>query len=213
MDSKKKIVIIVSSVLVVVAIAIGLIIIFLNRSSQAAKVGKFFTGPAVFIETPDKFDKKDRSEFELGIFVTELGKDVYPAASFSISFDPNKMEFLGLEEGSVLIADSDAPSGENVPEWSVDVETCNKTGLINVMYLDISGKDKGFTQDKLSEDDNSLFYLKFKLRGTVKEKDIIDIAFKDACFACEDDSKSLTMLNKKLKTKDSFVMIADSKSK
>ena len=211
MDSKKKKTIIAISVTAVLAITVGLIILILNRNSQAAKVGKFFTGPAVFIEIPDKMDKKDRSEFELGVFVTELGKEVYPAASFSISFDPSKLEFLGLEEGNVLILDSDAPSGDNLPDWNVDVETSNKTGLINVMYLDISGKDKGFSQDKLYNDDNSLFYLKFKLRGSVREKEMYELSFKDAVFACEDDSKSLSMLSKKLKTKDSFVMISESK--
>ena len=209
MDSKKKKTIIAISVTAVLAITVGLIIIFLNRNSQTAKVGSFSTGPAVFIEIPDKMDKKDRSEFELGVFVTKLGKDVYPAASFSISFDPSKLEFLGLEEGNVLILDSDSSTGENLPEWNVDVETSNKTGLINVMYLDISGKDKGFSQEKLYDKDNSLFYLKFKLRGSVREKEMYEISFKDAVFACEDDSKSLSMLSKKLKTKDSFVMILD----
>lgn len=209
MDSKKKKAIIISSIAAFVAIVIGLIILFLNRNSQTAKVGSFSTGPAVFIEIPDKMDKKDRSEFELGVFVTKLGKDIYPAASFSISFDPSKLEFLGLEEGNVLILDSDSPTGENLPEWNVDVETSNKTGLINVMYLDISGKDKGFSQEKLYDKDNSLFYLKFKLRGSVREKEMYEISFKDAVFACEDDSKSLSMLSKKLKTKDSFVMILD----
>ncbi len=209
MDSKKKKTIIAISVTAVLAITIGLIIIFLNRNSQTAKVGSFSTGPAVFIEIPDKMDKKDRSEFELGVFVTKLGKDIYPAASFSISFDSSKLEFLGLEEGNVLILDSDSPTGENLPEWNVDVETSNKTGFINVMYLDISGKDKGFSQEKLYDKDNSLFYLKFKLRGSVREKEMYEISFKDAVFACEDDSKSLSMLSKKLKTKDSFVMILD----
>ena len=209
MDSKKKKTIIAISVTAVLAITVGLIIIFLNRNSQTAKVGSFSTGPAVFIEIPDKMDKKDRSEFELGVFVTKLGKDIYPAASFSISFDPSKLEFLGLEEGNVLILDSDSPTGENLPEWNVDAETSNKTGLINVMYLDISGKDKGFSQEKLYDKDNSLFYLKFKLRGSVREKEMYEISFKDAVFACEDDSKSLSMLSKKLKTKDSFVMILD----
>ncbi len=209
MDSKKKKTIIAISVTAVLAITVGLIILILNRNSQTAKVGKFFTGPAVFIEIPDKMDKKDRSEFELGVFVTKLGKDIYPAASFSISFDSSKLEFLGLEEGNVLILDSDTPAGENLPEWNVDVETSNKTGLINVMYLDISGKDKGFSQEKLYDKDNSLFYLKFKLRGSVREKEMYEISFKDAVFACEDDSKSLSMLSKKLKTKDSFVMILD----
>jgi hypothetical protein len=209
MDSKKKKIVIAIAVTAVLAITVGLIILILNRNSQTAKVGKFFTGPAVFIEIPDKMDKKDRSEFELGVFVTKLGKDIYPAASFSISFDPSKLEFLGLEEGNVLILDSDTPAGENLPEWNVDVETSNKTGLINVMYLDISGKDKGFSQEKLYDKDNSLFYLKFKLRGSVREKEMYEISFKDAVFACEDDSKSLSMLSKKLKTKDSFVMILD----
>lgn len=209
MDSKKKKTVIAVAIGAALAIIIGLIILFLNRNSQTAKVGSFSTGPAVFIEIPDKMDKKDRSEFELGVFVTKLGKDIYPAASFSISFDPSKLEFLGLEEGNVLILDSDSPTGENLPEWNVDVETSNKTGLINVMYLDISGKDKGFSQEKLYDKDNSLFYLKFKLRGSVREKEMYEISFKDAVFACEDDSKSLSMLSKKLKTKDSFVMILD----
>ena len=208
MDSKKKIAIIASSVLAVVAVAIG-IIIFTNRNSQTAKVGNLFTGPAVFIEIPDKMGEKNREEFDLAVYVTKLSSDVYPAASFSISFDPSKMEFLGLEEGNVLIEDTDLPGGTNLPDWNVDVESSNKTGNINIMYLDFSGKEKGFKQELLYDSDNVLFYLKFKLRGSVRKNEMYDISFKDAVFACEEDEKSLSMLNKKLKTKDSRVVITD----
>ena len=208
MDSKKKIAIIASSVLAVLAVAI-IIIIFTNRNSQTAKVGNLFTGPAVFIEIPDKMGEKNRDEFDLAVYVTKLSSDVYPAASFSISFDPSKMEFLGLEEGNVLIEDTDLPGGTNLPDWNVDVESSNKTGNINIMYLDFSGKEKGFKQELLYDSDNVLFYLKFKLRGSVRKNEMYDISFKDAVFACEEDEKSLSMLNKKLKTKDSKVVITD----
>ena len=208
MDSKKKIAIIASSVLAVLAVAI-IIIIFTNRNSQTAKVGNLFTGPAVFIEIPDKMGEKNREEFDLAVYVTKLSSDVYPAASFSISFDPSKMEFLGLEEGNVLIEDTDLPGGTNLPDWNVDVESSNKTGNINIMYLDFSGKEKGFKQELLYDSDNVLFYLKFKLRGSVRKNEMYDISFKDAVFACEEDEKSLSMLNKKLKTKDSKVVITD----
>ena len=208
MDSKKKIAIIASSVLAVLAVAI-IIIIFTNRNSQTAKVGNLFTGPAVFIEIPDKMGEKNREEFDLAVYVTKLSSDVYPAASFSISFDPSKMEFLGLEEGNVLIEDTDLPGGTNLPDWNVDVESSNKTGNINIMYLDFSGKEKGFKQELLYDSDNVLFYLKFKLRGSVRKNEMYDISFKDAVFACEEDEKSLSMLNKKLKTKDSRVVITD----
>ena len=208
MDSKKKIAIIASSVLAVAAVAIG-IIIFTNRNSQTAKVGNLFTGPAVFIEIPDKMGEKNREEFDLAVYVTKLSSDVYPAASFSISFDSSKMEFLGLEEGNVLIEDTDLPGGTNLPDWNVDVESSNKTGNINIMYLDFSGKEKGFKQELLYDSDNVLFYLKFKLRGSVRKNEMYDISFKDAVFACEEDDKSLSMLNKKLKTKDSKVVITD----
>ena len=208
MDSKKKIAIIASSVLAVAAVAIG-IIIFTNRNSQTAKVGNLFTSPAVFIEIPDKMGEKNREEFDLAVYVTKLSSDVYPAASFSISFDSSKMEFLGLEEGNVLIEDTDLPGGTNLPDWNVDVESSNKTGNINIMYLDFSGKEKGFKQELLYDSDNVLFYLKFKLRGSVRKNEMYDISFKDAVFACEEDDKSLSMLNKKLKTKDSKVVITD----
>ena len=208
MDSKKKIAIIASSAVAVLAVAIG-IFLLLNRNSQTAKVGNLFTGPAVFIEIPEKMSEKNKEEFDLAVYVTKLSDDVYPAASFSISFDPSKIEFLGLEEGNVLIVDEDAPNGSNLPDWNVDVESSNKTGNINIMYLDFSGKEKGFKQELLYDSDNVLFYLKFKLRGSVRKNEVYDISFKDAVFACEEDEKSLSMLNKKLKTKDSRVVISD----
>lgn len=201
--SKKKVIIIVLLVLLVLAV----LAFFLFRDGGALSLA-----PAVTIETPNKLSQSDRDEFTLDVTLSDLKDgDIYPAASFSMNFDANKLEFLGLEEGNVVVPCEKKANGAvtELPEWGVNVERSNETGQINVMYLDLSGGRQAFSKDLLPDGDRVLFRLKFKLRGSVQSGDIIEISFADAVFAASDEKDSLASVENTLKTRSGRVVIGD----
>ena len=165
------------------------------------------SAPAVTIETPDKMSVDDRDKFSLKLSLTSLEKEVYPAASFSISFDPSKLEFLGLSEGNVLIESRENTSGTKLPEWKVNIQHSNKTGMINIMYLDTTGGKNAFSDELLMENDNVLLLLNFRLRGSVRPGDVLEIKLEDAVFAAADEKKSLASVSGKLKTVNGHIVI------
>lgn len=163
--------------------------------------------PAVTIETPDRKSASDREPFSLELQLSALGDEVYPAASFSISFDSSKLEFLGIEEGNVMITDAQSASGYRLPEWSVNTEHSNEVGQINLMYLDMTGGKYAFTKNALDENGNILLHLIFRLRGSVKSGDIYELSFDDAVFAASDESDSLASSRGTLKTGDGRIVL------
>ena len=201
-NSKKKIIIIVLLVL----LALAVLALFLFRDGGALSLA-----PAVTIETPNKMSQSDRDEFTLDVTLSDLRDGLYPAASFSINFDSNKLEFLELEEGNVLVPCEKKANGAvtELPGWGVNVGRSNEIGQINVMYIDLSGGRRAFSKDLLPDGDRVLFRLKFKLRGSVQSGDIIEISFADAVFAASDEKDSLASTKNTLKTRSGRVVIGD----
>lgn len=201
-NSKKKTIIIVLLVL----LALAVLAFFLFRDGGALSLA-----PAVTVETPNKMSQSDRDEFTLDVTLSDLRDGLYPAASFSINFDSNKLEFLGLKEGNVLVPCEKKANGAvtELPDWGVNVERSNETGQINVMYIDLSGGRRAFSKDLLPDGDRVLFRLKFKLRGSVQSGDIIEISFADAVFAASDEKDSLASVKNTLKTRSGRVVIGD----
>ena len=165
------------------------------------------SAPAVSIETPDKKSENDREPFSLKLSLTSFKDELYPAASFSIRFDPAKLEFLGIDEGNVLIRDAESSSGTNLPDWSVNVERSNETGIINIMYLDMTGGKYAFSKELLRDENNVLLFLNFRLRGSCQSGDILELSFDDAVFAANDETKSLASSTGALKTRDGKIVI------
>ena len=202
-NSKKKTIIIV--LLVLLALAVPALFLFGDG-------GALSLTPAVTIETPNKMSQSDRGEFTLDVTLSDLKEgELYPAASFSMNFDANKLEFLGLEEGNVLVPCEKKANGAvtELPDWGVNVERSNETGQINVMYIDLSGGRRAFSKDLLPDGDRVLFRLRFKLRGSVQSGDIIEISFADAVFAASDEKDSLASVKNTLKTRSGRVVIGD----
>ena len=203
-NSKKKVIIIIAA-LVLIALAVP--VFFLFRDGGALSLA-----PAVTIETPNKMSQSDRGEFTLDVTLSDLKEgELYPAASFSMNFDANKLEFLGLEEGNVLVPCEKKANGAvtELPKWGVNVERSNEIGQINVMYLDLTGGRQAFSKDLLPDGDRVLFRLRFKLRGSVQSGDIIEISFADAVFAASDEKDSLASVKNTLKTRSGRVVIGD----
>lgn len=165
--------------------------------------------PVLTIETPQKISVSERDEFTLDVTISSFGEAIYPAASMSISFDSSRLEFLGVEEGNVFISSAESGVSQDLPEWSVNPDQCNKTGKINIMYLDTTGGKNAFSKELLAEDDNVVLRLKFRPRGSMRSGDVCDLIFEDAVFAASDETQSLAMTTGTLKVKNGKIVAGE----
>lgn len=163
--------------------------------------------PVLTVETPQRLSASQTDAFTLDVSVSDLGEALYPAMSMSVRFDPSCLEFLGVEEGNVFITDSEL--GRKLPQWSCNPAKCNETGLINIMYLDLTGGKESFTQSLLVEEDNVVLRLGFRLRGSARSGDVFDLIIEDAVFAASDEKDSLAMNRKTLKTRNGKIVVGD----
>ena len=197
---QKKTGILIGSVILLVLIAAAL----LTRCN-----GTDSKSPVLAVKTPHKLSASQADTVTLDGTMSELGDTLYPAASMSIRFDPACLEFLGIEEGNVFVTSSSAPGGRMLPQWSCYPKQCNESGLINIMYLDLTGGRESFSQELLAETDNVLLRLSFRLRGSVRSGDVYDLILEDAVFAASDEENSLAMIQNTLNTKNGKIVMGD----
>ena len=141
--------------------------------------------------------------------MSALGEARYPAMSMSIAFDSSRLEFLGVEEGNIFILSDENSTGQQLPDWSCNVQNSNETGRINIMYLDMTGGKNAFTGDLLADDYNVVLRLKFRLRGSVRSGDVLDLVVEDAVFAASDETQSLAQTRDTLKVKNGRLVIGE----
>ena len=165
--------------------------------------------PTLIVETPQKLSVSQTEEFTLDVTVSDLGEVRYPAMSMSVSFDSSRLEFLGVEEGNLFILSDENSSGQQLPDWSCNVQNSNDTGLINIMYLDMTGGKNAFTRELLAEEGNVVLRLKFRLRGSTRAGDVLELIVEDAVFAASDEKESLAMTTKTLKVRNGRLVIGD----
>ena len=193
-----------------IGIGAGVLLLLLILALLFMNLGKI-TGstPTLTIETPQKISKSESEEFTLDVTISYYGDAIYPAASMSISFDSSRLEFIGVEEGNVFIRNDEGDVPQKLPNWSCNPEQCNKSGKINIMYLDTTGGKNAFSKEFLADDDNVVLRLKFRLRGSVRSGDICDLIFDDAVFAASDETQSLAMTTDTLKVRDGKIVIGE----
>ena len=165
--------------------------------------------PTLIVETPQKLSVSQTEDFTLDVTVSDLGDARYPAMSMSIAFDSSRLEFLGVEEGNVFILNDENSSGQQLPDWSCNVQNSNETGRINIMYLDMTGGKNAFSKELLAEDYNVVLRLKFRLRGSVRPGDVLDLIVEDAVFAASDETQSLAMTTDTLKVKNGKIVVGE----
>jgi hypothetical protein len=165
--------------------------------------------PILIVETPQKLSASQGSEFTLDVTVSDLGDARYPAMSMSIAFDSSRLEFLGVEEGNVFILSDENSAGQQLPDWSCNVQNSNNTGRINIMYLDVTGGKNAFYKELLLDEHNVVLRLKFRLRGSVRSGDVLDLIVEDAVFAASDEAQSLAMTMDTLKVKNGRLVIGE----
>ena len=166
--------------------------------------------PTLIVETPQKLSASQTEDFTLDVTVSALGEARYPAMSMSISFDSSRLEFLGVEEGNIFILSDENSNGQQLPDWSYNVQNSNDTGRINIMYLDMTGGKNAFSKELLAEDYNVVLRLKFRLRGSVRAGDVLDLIVEDAVFAASDEIQSLAMTTDTLKVKNGKIVVGES---
>lgn len=203
LGKKKKICFIAGGVLLVCAIL--LCAFFLLRQEGMT----WGDTPTLTVESPQKLRLSDSDTFVLDVSISSLGDALYPAMSMSIAFDSARLEFLGIEEGNVLVYSDSNSTGQALPEWIYNTAACNQSGCINVMYLDMTGGKNAFSQDLLGEGENVLLRLKFRLRGSVRAGDVCDLIVEDAVFAASDERQSLAMTTKTLNVKNGKLVIVE----
>ena len=185
-------------------ILIAVLVLLLTRCR-----GTDFGVPTLIVETPQKLSATGTDEFTLDVTVSNLGEARYPAMSISISFDSSRLEFLGVEEGNIFILSDESNNGQQLPDWSCNVQNSNDTGRINIIYLDMTGGRNAFTQELLAKDYNVILRLKFRLRGSSRPGDVLDLIVEDAVFAASDETQSLAMTTGTLKTKNGRLVIGE----
>lgn len=201
--SKKKKIAILAAVFAVLILAIILIL---------TQLGDFTAKePTLIVETPQKIRAGSNETITIDVSISALGDALYPAMSVSLSFDSSRLEFLGVAEGNVFILDDEDAAGvaQKLPEWSCNVQHSNETGKINIMYLDMTGGKYAFTKDLLASDDNVLLRLQFRLRGSARSGDVLDLIVEDAVFAASDETQSLAMTTDTLKVRDGKIVVGD----
>ena len=184
---------------------VAAIILLLVRCGGASGASE----PTLIVETPQKLSASQTAEFTLDVTISTLGDARYPAMSISISFDSSRLEFLGVAEGNVFVLSSENTTGQQLPDWSCNVQSSNKTGRINIMYLDMTGGKEAFSKALLAESDNVVLRLNFRLRGSVRPGDVLDLIVEDAVFAASDETQSLAMTTQTLRVKDGRLVIGE----
>lgn len=197
---KKKLIIGISVSVLLLFLILLLIFISCDRAGDT---------PTLTIETPQKISLSETDEFTLDVTVSSFGEAVYPAASMSISFDSSRLEFIGVEEGNVFIRNDEGETAQKLPDWNCNPTQCNRSGKINIAYLDITGGKNAFGKELLSESDNVVLRLKFRLRGSVRNGDVCDLIFDDAVFAASDETESLAMTRNTLKVRNGNIVIGE----
>ena len=167
------------------------------------------TEPALTVETPQKLSASQTEAFALDVTISALGDARYPAMSMSIAFDSSRLEFLGVEEGNLFVLSAENSSGRQLPDWSYNAQTANESGLINIMYLDMTGGRNAFTKELLADDYNVVLRLNFRLRGSIRPGDVLDLIVEDAVFAASDEPQSLAMTTDTLRIKNGRLVIGE----
>ena len=186
-------------------ILIAAVVLLLVRCGNDPVSGE----PTLIVETPQKLSASQTGEFTLDVTISDLGDARYPAMSMSIAFDPSRLEFMGVEEGNIFILSDENSTGQKLPDWSCNVQNSNDTGRINIMYLDMTGGKNTFSKELLADDYNVVLRLKFRLRGSVRPGDVLDLIVEDAVFAASDEAQSLAMTTDTLKVKNGRLVIGD----
>ena len=152
---------------------------------------------------PAPLESSNREEFIVDVILSDLPKNIYPAASLTIVFDKNKLEFTGTKLGTMMTYGDTTTDGNsmNIPLWDSNVERANEIGQINTMYLDMTAGKYSYSRDGFdSEKNNVLLRLGFKLKDSVTKGEVYNLKINDAVIATINGDVNKTSLATNQKT-------------
>lgn len=154
--------------------------------------------PSLNLIPSKDINNNNKEEFDVDVTLSSLPPNIYPAASISVSFDKNKLEFTGIKNGTMKTYGNGESSsdGFSVPTWKCDTEASNNSSEINAMYVDMTAGRFAYNKDGFdNKSKNSVIRLGFKLKEGVKVGDILKLDLKDAIFATVNGDKDNTSLS------------------
>lgn len=209
LDKKQKYTILILLSILAIVIGISYIVVInsqeKNTKNDIDNNSEIKKEVSISLNGDSILSKNNKNTFKLKLKMSQTPSNIYSSASFSISFDKNKVEFVDIEKGDILTYSSNSPS------WEYDVKASNKRGQVNIMYLDSTGGKESFTSKSIVEErKNNILILEFKLKDDVESGENISFKIKDAVFATvngDKDNSSLSTKNKNIKFEDCNIKI------
>lgn len=174
--NKKKLI---TSTILILLVIISSIIIITNNSA-----------PVLSLKSPTNeitYDYKD--EIVIPVTLNKLPDNYYPAANVAVSFNKNKLEFVGIKIGTMEAYDDydkskDGQPNFKIPKWVYNADVANQESVIKAMYLDTTASKNAYCLDgfKKKEKDTP-FQLVFKLKDSVISNDKLALNIEEATFA------------------------------
>lgn len=201
--SKKQKLLIGTGLIIVIALIIMGIFIF----------RKIINTPTLTLIPPAPLEASNYEEFTIDLELSDLPSNLYPAASISLTFDKNKLQFTGIKEGTMMTYGDESADGNNlsIPTWSCNIDRANTNGEINAMYLDTTAGKYAYCSEGFNKkNQNIVLRLGFKLRTSAVKGDVYNITFQDAVFATvngDEDKTSLAMNMKTLRVNNCKVAV------
>ncbi|SFI99210.1 Cohesin domain-containing protein [Terrisporobacter glycolicus] len=209
LDKKQKYTILILLSILAIVIGISYIVVInsqeKNTKNDIDNNSEIKKEVSISLNGDSILSKNNKNTFKLKLKMSQIPSNIYSSASFSISFDKNKVEFVDIEKGDILTYSSNSPS------WEYDVKASNKRGQANIIYLDSTGGKESFTSKSIVEErKNNILILEFKLKDDVESGENISFKIKDAVFATvngDKDNSSLSTKNKNIKFEDCNIKI------
>ena len=163
--------------------------------------------PTLKLEVPtEKITANYKDEIIVPAVLINLPDNEYPAASVSIKFDNNKLEFVGINIGTMETYNDYDPERDEepsykIPQWTYNEEVANEEGEIKAMYLDTTAGKNAYVISGFEKNKKDIpFQLVFKLKDSVIKNDELAIEIEEAVFATVNGDVDKTTLS----TKDSY---------
>ena len=163
--------------------------------------------PTLKLEVPtEKITANYKDEIIVPAVLSNLPDNEYPAASVSIKFDNNKLEFVGINIGTMETYNDYDPERDEepsykIPQWTYNEEVANEEGEIKAMYLDTTAGKNAYVISGFEKNKKDIpFQLVFKLKDSVIKNDELAIEIEEAVFATVNGDVDKTTLS----TKDSY---------
>lgn len=190
-------------------VMIGILIVSALGSSVDEETGE----PSVTLMSPPPAVKSEKEEIIIDVVVSNLPDEIFPAASLSVEFPTDKLEFANVKAGTMMITNTVAQESVEyqIPSWEYDVPAANELGIVNTMYLDMTGGQCAYTRDGFIKGEKDiLISLIFKLKEEAQAGDIYNVNIKDAVFATIDDEDTgLATNNNTLKAYPAKIMVKE----